>query len=127
VAQEAALKYPEANSAVIPSDVQALVSIIPGLGAAGALPRLTSIAGEGSQATQAFIAAGKLTANLAFSNLWAGWALADTLNSAFAGKPTRDSGMGWQLVDKQHPAKFDVNGYVPSIDFQSAYKKLWGK
>jgi len=57
---------------------------------------------------------------------WTGWAAIDTLNSLFLGKPPADSGLGWQLADKDH--NLPASGpFVPAIDFKSAYKQAWGK
>ena len=56
---------------------------------------------------------------------WTAYAAVDTMNSLFTGKPIAESGLGWQLVDKQQglPAS---GPYVPAVDFKAAYKKAWG-
>ena len=56
---------------------------------------------------------------------WTGWAAVDTMNSLFAGTEPVDSGLGWQLVDKDN--NLPASGpFVPAVDFKSVYKKAWG-
>ena len=45
--------------------------------------------------------------------------------SLFTEAPVADSGLGWQLVDKEH--NLPPSGpFVPSVDFTAVYKKAWG-
>ena len=56
---------------------------------------------------------------------WTGWAAVDTMNSLFTDAPVADSGLGWQLVDKQN--NLPPSGpFVPDVDFKAIYKKAWG-
>lgn len=52
---------------------------------------------------------------------WTGWAVVDIMNSLFAGTEPVDSGLGWQLVDKDNsqPAS---GPFVPDVDFKSIDK-----
>lgn len=63
---------------------------------------------------------------VAWSSEWAAWAAVDELNRQFVvpGSAPVDEGLGFQVVDKTHnlPA---TGGYEVSVDFQSAYKKVW--
>jgi ribose transport system substrate-binding protein len=83
--------------------------------------------GEGFQPELDLLRGGKgINAVNIVASDWTGWAAIDTLNSLFLNKPIADSGLGWQLADKDHnlPA---AGSFVPSVDFKSAYKKAWGK
>jgi ribose transport system substrate-binding protein len=73
---------------------------------------------------------GEQDAGVGFPQEWAGWALTDTMNRAFAKQPSAESGIGWQTWDKDHnlPAK---GGWVPQdpdgnvVDFKDAYRTAW--
>ena len=124
IAQQAAIKYPEANAALGESDAPILGGVQAGLATAGR--PISIVADEGSPAALKLLKANQIAAAMAYSSQWLGWALADTLNSALAGKPVRNSGIGWQLVTAENdPSDADGN-YRPTVDYQSAYRKLWG-
>jgi ribose transport system substrate-binding protein len=126
-AQSILLQHPEANAVKIPYTAAAILGISPAVVASGRKNKLYVMGGEGFQPELDLLRAGKgINAVNIVASDWTGWAAIDTLNSLFLGKPIADSGLGWQLADKDHnlPA---AGPFVPSIDFKSAYKKAWGK
>jgi len=57
---------------------------------------------------------------------WWSWAAIDTLNSMFEGTKAEDSGLGWQMVDREHNLP-SGDEYEPEVDYKSIYLKRWGK
>lgn len=92
-------------------------------------PKLIVVASEGYGNTLDLMRQGFSTAAGAFSQEWGAWAAADTLNRIFAGGETvaiPDSGMNMQMLDKEHGLDPVMGtGYVPTIDYKAAYKKVW--
>ena len=124
IAQQAAIKHPAANAALTDGDAAILTGVHAGLATAGRPMR--SIAQGTIPAIFELLKTKQIDAVMAYSSRWLGWALADTLNSALAGKPVRNSGIGWQLVTAENdPSDADGN-YRPTVDYRSAYRKLWG-
>lgn len=124
-AQQAAIKYPAVNAALTESDGTLLGGVQAGLGSAG---RPITIGGSEGSTPAAFklLKSGQIDSVLAYSSTWAGWAVADTLNSLLVGGPVRNSGIGWQLVTRETDPTDKGGNYVPPVDFESAYKRLWG-
>jgi ribose transport system substrate-binding protein len=56
---------------------------------------------------------------------WWSWAAVDTLNSVFNGKKADDSGLGWQLIDRDTNLP-EGDAFEPKVDFRAAYKTRWG-
>ena len=94
---------------------------------------LMTIGGEALPGNIDFIRTGIETAAVAFPHVWTGWAAIDTMNRLFAGEKAADipdSGIGWQVVDKDHNLP-PTGDYVPqvkgqAIDFKAGYAKVWG-
>lgn len=53
------------------------------------------------------------------------YAAVDALNRLFAGAPQVDSGMGWQIVTKDHNLPTAGTEYDTTIDYRAAFGKLW--
>jgi ribose transport system substrate-binding protein len=126
-AQSILLQHPEANAVKIPYTAAALLGISPAVVASGRKDKLYVMGGEGFAPELDLLRTGKgvNAVNIVASD-WTGWAAVDTLNSLFNGQPPADSGLGWQLADKDH--NLPASGpFVPAIDFKAAYKKAWGK
>lgn len=125
-AAQALLQHPEANVVKSPYTSATLLGIAPAVVQSGRANKLYVMGGEGFAPELDLMRAGQgvNAVNIAPSD-WTGWAAVDTLNSLFSGKAPADSGLGWQLVDKQHnlPAS---GGFTPKVDFKAAYKKVWG-
>jgi len=126
-AQSILLQHPEANAVKIPYTAAALLGISPAVVASNRKDKLYVMGGEGFAPELDLIRTDKgLNAVNIVASDWTGWAAIDTLNSLFAGKPPADSGLGWQLADRDH--NLPASGpFVPAIDFKAAYKKAWGK
>ena len=125
-ATSALLQHPDANAVKSPYTSATLLGIAPAVVQSGRANKLYVMGGEGFAPELDLMRAnqGVNAVNIAPSD-WTGWAAVDTLNSLFSDKPPADSGLGWQLVDKQHnlPAS---GGFKPEVDFKAAYKKVWG-
>jgi ribose transport system substrate-binding protein len=126
-AQSILLQHPEANAVKIPYTAAALLGISPAVVASGRKDKLYVMGGEGFAPELDLIRGDKgLNAVNIVASDWTGWAAIDTLNSLFLGQPPADSGLGWQLADKDH--NLPASGpFVPAIDFKAAYRKAWGK
>jgi ribose transport system substrate-binding protein len=125
-AASALLQHPQANAVKIPYTAAAILGISPAVVQSGRKDKLYVMGGEGFEPELDLLRAGKgLTAVNIVASDWTGWAAVDTLNSLFLGQQPADSGLGWQLADKDHnvPAQ---GPFVPSVDFKAAYRKAWG-
>ena len=125
-ATSALLQHPEANVVKSPYTSATLLGIAPAVKQSGRAGKLYVMGGEGFAPELDLLRAGQgvNAVNIAPSD-WTGWAAVDTMNSLFTGKPIADSGLGWQLVDKDH----NLTGsgpFVPAVDFKGVYKKAWG-
>jgi ribose transport system substrate-binding protein len=122
----ALLQHPEANAVKSPYTSATLLGIAPAVVQSGRANKLYVMGGEGFAPELDLLRAGQgvNAVNIAPSD-WTGWAAVDTMNSLFAGTPAQDSGLGWQLVDKDN--NLTSNGpFVPKTDFKAIYKKAWG-
>lgn len=97
-------------------------------------PDLIVIGAEGYPDTLDLLREGYSTAAGAYSEDWAGWAAADTLNRIFAGASydeIPDSGMNLQMIDKDHGLDPTLGApytpYSPAVDYKTAYKEVWGQ
>jgi ribose transport system substrate-binding protein len=125
-AASALLQHPEANVVKSPYTSATLLGIAPAVQQSGRARDIYVMGGEGFEPELDLLRAGQgvNAVNIAPSD-WTGWAAIDTLNSLFNGTPPADSGLGWQLVDKDH--NLPASGpFVPDVDFKAAYKKAWG-
>jgi ribose transport system substrate-binding protein len=127
ITQQAVLQHPDANAVAPTNDSVYLGGVQAGLKAAGG-KKLVILGSDGTPPGMALLKSGELAAELAFPADWYGWAAADTMNSLLAGKKPRNSGVGWQLIDKGHNMNLvgSDGGYKPAIDYKAAYRKLWG-
>lgn len=126
-AASALLQHPDATAVKIPYTAAALLGIAPAVAQSSRRDKLYVMGGEGFAPELDLLRQGKgITAVTIISSDWTGWAAIDTLNSLFLGRPPADSGLGWQLADKDHnvPASGPL---VPAIDFKGAYRKAWGR
>ena len=120
--QGALLQHADANSVILPFDAYGVFGLAQASKDTGR--NLAVIGGEGYPAAMQQLRSGLLSAVGAISGEWAGYAAIDGLIRLFAGQPILPSGIGWQIITKANaPA---AGGYQPSIDFRSAYKKIWG-
>jgi ribose transport system substrate-binding protein len=122
-AEQQLLRNPDVN-AVLPNYETILVSGVSGAIKASGRDLLVS-AGEGTAASAELRSSGLAQYGAGFAYDWEAFAAIDDLNRVFNGEKPVNSGIGVQLFDKDHnwPA---ATGFVPPIDFKSAYKKTWG-
>jgi ribose transport system substrate-binding protein len=126
--QSSVLKHPEINSSMFGSTVtsgynQAILS----LGAKAA--QIKVIAGLGLPDEFNLIKAEKgLDATTAWPQQWIGYAAMDEINSVLAGRPTRDEGLGWEIIDNTNKQDMPPAGQIwqGNPDFRAVYDKSWG-
>jgi ribose transport system substrate-binding protein len=126
--QSAVLQYPQINSSMFGSTVtsgynQAILA----LGAKGL--QLKVIGGLGLPDEFNLIKAKKgLEATTAWPQQWIGYAAMDEINRVLAGQPTRDEGLGWQIIDNSNSQDMPAAGQIwqGSPDFRTVYDKSWG-
>ena len=125
-ATSALLQHPDANVVKSPYTSATLLGIAPAVVQSGRAKDIYLMGGEGFAPELDLLRAGQgvNAVNIAPSD-WTGWAAVDTMNSLFTEAPAADSGLGWQLVDKQN--NLPASGpFVPKVDFKAIYKKAWG-
>jgi ribose transport system substrate-binding protein len=122
--QAALLKYPSINWIKSPYTYATELGVVPAI-ASYPKGKYDVMGGEGFQPELADIQQGTVTAAMAISSQWVGWAAIDTMNSLFTHKPVYPSGIGWQLVDATHNLPANGN-LVPKENYIAAYEKAWG-
>ncbi len=125
-ATSALLQNPDANVVKSPYTSATLLGIAPAVVQSGRASKVYVMGGEGFAPELDLLRAnqGVNAVNIAPSD-WTGWAAVDTMNSLFTKKPIADSGLGWQLVDKENNLP-PAGPFVPKVDFKASYKKAWG-
>jgi ribose transport system substrate-binding protein len=126
--QAALVANPNATVVATPYDAQFTESgFASSIVASGRANSILAVGGEGYAADVAFIRGGDgQNAGIADSQQWIGFAAIDELNRAFAGQPSVPEGLGFAAIDKQHGLPPVGKDYEPPVNFESAYKKLWG-
>jgi ribose transport system substrate-binding protein len=120
------LQHPDANAVKSPYTAATLLGIGPAVTQSGRASKLYVMGGEGFQPELDLLRNHQgVDAVMISPSDWTGWAAVDTLNSLFQNKAPAFSGLGWQLVDRQHnlPSSGDSH---PSVDYKAIYKKAWG-
>jgi len=118
------LQHPNINWIKSPYTYASILGVVPAI---SAYPKgkYDVMGGEGFQPELADIQAGTVTAAMAISSQWVGWAAIDAMNSVFTHKKVYPSGIGWELVDATH--NLPANGVlVPKANYEAAYEKAWG-
>jgi ribose transport system substrate-binding protein len=126
--QSAVLQHANINSSMFGSTVtsgynQAILS----LGTKGT--QMKVIGGLGLPDEFNLIRADKgLEATTAWPQQWIGWAAMDEINEVLAGRPTRDEGLGWEIIDNTNKQDMPPAGQIwqGSPDFRQVYEKSWG-
>lgn len=123
--QQALLQHPEANATLVPYDAVATTALVGALRAAGRQGKLVVAGGEGTPEGVNLLRQGIVSSETGIPTAWEGWAAMDNLNRLFDGAPTAPTGLGIQVIDKDHnlPAS---GGFTSPVDFASAYRKAWG-
>jgi len=121
--QSALLQNPSINWIKSPYTYATELGVVPAIAASPG--KYDVMGGEGFSPELQEIQQGTVTAAMAISSEWTGWAAIDAMNSAFNHKKTVPSGIGWELVDATHnlPASGNI---VPKQNFIAAFEKAWG-
>jgi len=125
-AEQALLKYPNANALQVPTDAAITLGVGAAVQASGRSADILKMGGEGQPPNMDLLRAGRQQdAGVGYPPAWEGYAAMDGLNRIFNGDKPVGSGIGLQLYDKDHnvPAS---GGYEPPVDFQAAFRKAWG-
>lgn len=104
-----------------------LGSLIPAVRNLGLQGQIRLIGAEGQKELINQIRAGTVAAATGLGNQWEGYALMDATARVLAGsEPTEDSGIGVQLIDKEHNLPAEGQLFEPPVDYKGAYLKAWG-
>ncbi|MBS1843303.1 MAG: sugar ABC transporter substrate-binding protein [Actinobacteria bacterium] len=128
--EQALNQYPEANSVIAAYDaVLTSGGAAAALRASGRLPELKVMGGEGSvPGIELIYNEAGMDACVGLPTAWSGYDAMMVLSQLFAGRnPVEgNSGIGWQVCDKEHnlPPKGEV--FQPSVDYVADYEKIWG-
>lgn len=125
----ALVKHPEANVVMAPFDGLILLGTGAAVTQATAQGREILLTGlEGLEPNLQMIAAGGPQDVAAGSpGGWHGWATIDGINRLFAGEDQVDPGIGYQLIDKDHPpASVPYEGNKRSLGWKDNYRRIWG-
>jgi ribose transport system substrate-binding protein len=58
---------------------------------------------------------------------WHGWAAIDGINRLFNNEKQVDPGIGYELIDKDHPSPtVPYEGNKRSLGWKENYRKIWG-
>lgn len=123
--QSAILQHPQANAVVALNDGSVVAGIDQGIRASGRTDKLLKVGGEAFPANIKLLREGGQDALIAFPAAWNGWAAVDTMNRVLQGEEPVETGIGWQIVDREHNLP-EGDEYKPPVDYESAYKKAWG-
>jgi len=124
--RDALARHPDANAIRSSHSSATQQFIAPALVAAGRQNDVLVIGGEGQDKDLDLIRTKQgLNFTLSTDSAWFGWAVVDTVNSAFNREKPRPNGLGGMLVDKDH--KLPPSGdYTGGVDYKGAYQKAWG-
>ncbi|HXR54926.1 MAG TPA: substrate-binding domain-containing protein [Acidimicrobiales bacterium] len=118
------LQHPDINWIKSPYTYATILGVTPAL-TAYPKGKFSVMGGEGFQPELQDIQQGTVTAAMAISSTWTGWAAVDTMNSVLTHKPVYESGIGWQLINSTHNLPANAQ-YSPPQNFEAAYLKAWG-
>ncbi|RWD65997.1 MAG: hypothetical protein EOS36_06280 [Mesorhizobium sp.] len=125
LAEQALLRYPNANGIAVPADSLILSGMGSAIEASGR--DIIVMGAEGQQATMDLVRSGskQVTAGVGIPSVWEGYSAVDNLNRLFQNQEPVGSGAGLQVFDKDHNA--GTSGpFSASIDFVAGFKKAWG-
>lgn len=129
VTSAALAQNPDADVVWAPVDGIILLGVGAAVGEANAQGREVLLTGlEGLKPDLEMIAEGGPQSLAAGSpGAWYGWAAIDGLNRMFAGAPAVDAGIGYQLIDAEHPpATVPYEGNKRSLGWKDNYRRIWG-
>ena len=124
------IKNPDANSFIAAYDASLTSGGAQALKATGRLSEIKVMGGEGSIPGIKLIRSGKgMDACSGLDTGTEGWASMDSMGRLFANldPSNTNSGIGFQVCDKDHNLPPEGEAYTPPVDYESAYLKKWGK
>ncbi|MCW2830467.1 MAG: ABC-type sugar transport system periplasmic component-like protein [Aeromicrobium sp.] len=117
-------QHPEANAIVFPDDTVVLQ-------AAQVLRKLPKemvvVGGEGDPNALNLVRDGVVDVEIAQPQDWIGWGLAATMNELIAGSELPDSGVSFQMIDKDNGLPETDENWKPTVDYRAAYTAQWAK
>lgn len=121
------LQNPDANVVTFPYDTALVLGGAAAVTGSGRASDLKVLGGECLAPNVELIrTGGGQDACVALPYPWMGWAVVDGLNRIFQGEADVDSGIGTQLIDKDHNLPAEGVTYDGIGDYQTNYKKIWG-
>jgi ribose transport system substrate-binding protein len=125
--EQALLKHPEANAVVTPIDDFVTAGVAAAIMASGRNAKILSVAGGGLPANMDLIRADRgEDGGYGISIGWESYSAMDNLNRLFNKQKPESSGIGVQVIDREH--NVPPSGiYQPPIDFQAIYEKIWAE
>lgn len=121
------LQHADANVVTFPYDTALVLGGAAAITGSAQAKQLKVLGGECLASNVELIrSGGGQDACVALPYPWMGWAAVDGLNRIFQGEPDVDSGIGTQLIDKDHNLPAAGVTYDGIGDYQSNYKKIWG-
>jgi len=125
--QQALLHHPDANAVVVPIDDFMTAGISAAIMASGRNDQLLVVAGGGLPANMDLIREDRgEDAGYGISIGWEAYAALDGLNRMFNGGKPEDSGIGLQMIDREHNVP-EKGIYEPPVDFARLYEKAWAE
>lgn len=126
-------RYPDVDAVTVPYDAQIPLGVGQAVSGAGRPLILAGV--EGLEANVDLIKQGQQSMAGGLSPGWSGWAAVDGVNRLLADAPQVDSGIGYQIVDKDDNLPTTTKYYdgnvgkdgAPLQDYKAIYLKSWGR
>lgn len=127
-AAAAILAHPDADYIHVPLDVMTDLGVAGAMERSGRGDEIKLIAGEGyAHSLDALRDGGPNSAALYYSLEWIAWGLIDGLNRNFAGETDMGTtGVGFMLIDSEHNLPEEPETRPQPVDFEAAYRSIWG-
>jgi ribose transport system substrate-binding protein len=124
--QQALLRYPNANSIILPYDSLVTGGVAAAISSSGR--KITVVGAEGESANIEIIRKGEVgdSAGVGIPTRYEGFGGIDTLLRVFVGQKPVSEGIGLQLFDREHNLPPAGSTYEPPVAFEAAYEKAWG-
>jgi ribose transport system substrate-binding protein len=120
------VKNPEANSVFAPYGSNVTDSeTVKAIANAGLTEKMTSCCGSGEPAVIELVRNGELTATIAHSAEYMGWAAMDNLNRVLNEVETVPEGVELVIIDKEHNLPEPGNEIEISNPWKQEYEQLW--
>ena len=127
--QTALTQHPEVDVVFSPYDAAVTLGIAAGVRASGRDKEIVLVGGEGFTPNIQMIRSGSGQDFAAGAPArWAGWAVVDQINRAFAGAPLVDQGIGLQSIDAEHnlPTRTPFYDGNARSDYEANFRRIWG-